>query len=170
LLALQAFPGLLALPAYYLLLNAFGLINNLLGLVFIYAAGSLVLSCWNTKSYFDTLPVELEQAALLDGASHTQTFLHISLPLALPALAVSALFSFISGWSEFPLANLVLNANGTGSNLTFLLGLYSLQSDFRTPWGIFAAASILVSVPLMLIFLYAQRFFRSGLTLGSTAN
>jgi arabinogalactan oligomer/maltooligosaccharide transport system permease protein len=170
LLALQAFPALLALPAYYLLLNALGLVNNLLGLVLIYAAGALVFSCWNTKSYIDTLPVELEQAALLDGATHTRAFWHIVLPLITPALAVSALLSFIVGWNEFALANLVLNANGTGSNLTFILGLYSLQSDFRTPWGIFAAASIIISIPLMLVFFYAQQFLKSGLTIGSMAN
>jgi arabinogalactan oligomer/maltooligosaccharide transport system permease protein len=170
LLALQAFPGLLALPAYYLLLNALGLVNNLLGLVLIYAAGALVFSCWNTKSYFDMLPVELEQAAMIDGATSFQAFIRIALPLAAPAVAVSALFSFLSGWNEFALANLVLNANSTGNNLTFILGLYSLQRDFRTPWGIFAAASIVISVPLMLIFFYSQRFFRSGLTIGSMAN
>ena len=170
LLALQAFPGLLALPAYYLLLNALGLTNNLLGLILIYAAGSLVFCCWNTKSYFDTLPVELEQAALIDGATHTQAFLRVALPLARPALVVSALFSFISGWNEYALANLVLNANSSGSNLTFILGLYSLQSDYHTPWGIFAAASVIISIPLTLLFLYAQGFFKSGLTLGGLAN
>lgn len=170
LLALQAFPGLLALPAYYLLLNAFGLLNNLLGLVVIYAAGALVFSCWNTKSYIDSLPVELEQAALLDGCTPFQAFRMIVLPLITPALAVSALFTFTSGWSEFALANLVLNANSTGSNLTFILGLFSLQDDFRTPWGIFAASSIVISLPLMLIFLYAQRYFKSGLTLGGVQN
>jgi arabinogalactan oligomer/maltooligosaccharide transport system permease protein len=170
LLALQAFPGLLALTAYYLLLNALNLLNNLFGLALIYAAGAVVFCCWNTKTYLDALPVELEQAALLDGATTLQAFWHIVLPLATPALAVSALFTFMSGWNEFALANLVLNANANGSNLTFILGLYSLQSDFRTPWGIFAAASIMVSVPLMLIFFFAQRYFRSGLALGGLAN
>lgn len=170
LLALQAFPGLLAMTAYYLMLNALNLLNNLLGLVLIYAAGALVFNCWNTKSYLDSLPVELEQAAMLDGASPFQAFRHIVLPLASPALAVAALFTFTSGWNEFALANLVLNANATGSNLTFILGLYSLQDNFRTPWGIFAAASIIISVPLMLIFLFAQRYFKSGLALGSVAN
>lgn len=167
LLAIQAFPGLLALPAYYLLLNALGLLNNLLGLIFIYSAGTLVFGCWNLKGYFDTLPVELEQAAMIDGATTRQAFLQVALPLAAPALASSAIFMFLSGWNEFALANLVLNSNETGSNLTFILGLYSMQSDFRTPWGIFAAASVIISVPLVLIFLYVQRFFQSGLTIGS---
>lgn len=167
LLAIQAFPGLLALTAYYILLDKLGLINSLVGLVVIYAGGSLVFGTWNIKGYFDTLPVELEQAALIDGATPTQAFLRVALPLAAPALAASALFMFIVGWNEFALANLVLNSNATGSNLTFVLGLYSLQSDFRTPWGYFAAASVVVSVPLIILFLYAQRFFKSGLTIGS---
>jgi arabinogalactan oligomer/maltooligosaccharide transport system permease protein len=170
LLALQAFPGLLALSAYYLMLNALNLLNNLLGLVLIYAAGALVFCCWNTKSYFDSLPIELEHAAMLDGATPFQAFWRIVLPLATPALAVSALLNFTAGWNEFALANLVLNANANGNNLTFMLGLYSLQSDFHTPWGIFAAASVVISVPLMLIFLYVQRYFKSGLALGSVAN
>ncbi|GER83811.1 MAG: ABC transporter permease subunit [Thermogemmatispora sp.] len=170
LLTLQAFPGLLALTAYYLLLNALHLLNNLLGLVLIYSAGAIVFCCWNTKSYLDGLPIELEQAALLDGATPFQAFWHIVLPLATPALAVAALFTFMTGWNEFALANLVLNANANGSNLTFILGLYSLQSDFRTPWGIFAASSVIVSIPLMLIFFFAQRYFRSGLAQGGLAN
>lgn len=167
LLALQAFPALLALPAYYLILNAFGLINNLFGLIIVYAAGSLVFSCWNIKGYFDTLPVELEQAAMVDGASHLQAFLRITLPLAVPVLIVSTILAFIGGWNEFAIANLVLNANSTGNNLTFILGLYSLQSDFRTPWGYFAASSVIISVPLVIAFTYTQRFFKSGLTIGS---
>ncbi|QBD82085.1 ABC transporter permease subunit [Ktedonosporobacter rubrisoli] len=167
LLTLQAFPALLALPAYYLLLDALGLINNLLGLILVYAGGQLVFGCWNIKGYFDTIPVELEQAAMIDGASHLQAFLRVTLPLSIPALIASAMFIFLAGWNEFAIANLVLNANDTGSNLTFILGVYSLQSDFRTPWGYFAASSVLVTLPLLLLFLYAQRFFQSGLTIGS---
>lgn len=167
LLAIQAFPALLALPAYYLLLNSLGLINNLAGLVIVYSAGTLVFGAWNIKGYFDTLPVELEQAAMIDGASHFQAFWRVTLPLATPAIAASAIFMFIGGWNEYALANLVLNANDTaGSNLTFILGLYSLQSDYHTPWGIFAASSVIISVPLIALFLYAQRFFKSGLTIG----
>lgn len=169
LLAIQAFPALLAITAYYYLLQYLNLLNTapLLGLALIYASGSLIFSCWNIKGYFDTLPVELEQAALIDGATHTQAFLRITLPLAAPALTVTALLIFVGAWNEFPLANFVLNSNDTGSNLTFILGLFRLQGDFRTPWGYFAATSVAISLPLMIIFLYAQRFFQSGLTVGS---
>ncbi|HEU5199353.1 MAG TPA: ABC transporter permease subunit [Ktedonobacterales bacterium] len=172
LLAIQAFPSLLALLAYYLLLQTLGLINTLEGLAVVYAAQSVVFGAWNLKGYFDTLPVELEQAALVDGATPTQAFWRVTLPLAAPALATTALFSFIGGWNEFALANILLSSNGLGgeslgTNITFPVGIYSLTSDFRVPWGYFAAASVMVAIPIMILFFYLQRFFKSGLTIGS---
>jgi arabinogalactan oligomer/maltooligosaccharide transport system permease protein len=166
LLVLQAFPGLLALVAYYRLMLTLGLINTLIGLSLIYTAGALAFNAWNIKGYFDTLPVELEQAAMIDGATHTQAFLRVTLPLAAPALATSAILFFIGAWNEFAIANYLLSDNGFQTNLTFGLGIYNLQGDFRTPWGYFAATSVIVSIPLMALFLYAQRYFRSGLTIG----
>ncbi|MGZ3584502.1 MAG: sugar ABC transporter permease [Ktedonobacterales bacterium] len=167
LLAIQAFPGLLALLAYYLLLQSLQLIGHVEGLMIVYAAGTVVFGVWNIKGYFDTLPIELEQAALVDGATPTQAFLRITLPLAAPALAASALFMFIGGWNEFPLANILLSANDAANNVTWPVGLNALQSNFRTPWGYFAAASVMISVPVMILFLWLQRFFQSGLTVGS---
>ncbi len=169
LLALQAFPALLAITAYYYLLSYTGLLNTapLIGLALIYAAGTLVFGTWNIKGYFDTLPVELEQAAMIDGATQWQAFRRITLPLAAPALAASALFMFVGGYTEFALANFVLNANSNGSNLTFILGLYGLQQTYHTPWGYFAATAVIISIPLMVLFLYASRYFQSGLTIGA---
>jgi arabinogalactan oligomer/maltooligosaccharide transport system permease protein len=74
---------------------------------------------------------------------------------------------FIGGWNEFPLANILLNADAQGSNLTWPLGLNALGGDFRTPWGYFAAASVLIAIPVMIVFLWLQRYFQSGLTVGS---
>ncbi|HLI05214.1 MAG TPA: ABC transporter permease subunit [Ktedonobacteraceae bacterium] len=168
LLALQAFPGLLAITAYYYLLEYLNLLNTapLVGLALIYAAGSLVFGTWNMKGYFDTIPVDLEQAAMIDGATMQQAFWRVTLPLATPALAASALFMFVGSYTEFALANFVLNANSNGSNLTFILGLNALQGTYTTPWGYFAATSVIISIPLMALFLYARRFFQSGLTVG----
>lgn len=168
LLALQAFPGLLAITAYYYLLQYLNLLNTapLVGLALVYAAGSLVFGTWNMKGYFDTIPVDLEQAAMIDGATMWQAFWKVTLPLAAPALAASALFMFVGSYTEFALANFVLNANSNGSNLTFILGLNALQGTYTTPWGYFAATAVIVSVPLMALFLYARRFFQSGLTVG----
>jgi arabinogalactan oligomer / maltooligosaccharide transport system permease protein len=173
LIALQAFPSLLALLAYYLMYvniqNVAGIdLFNLLGLSLIYTAGAVTFGAWNMKGYFDTLPVELEQAALVDGATPTQAFLRVTLPLALPALASTALLMSIGQINEFALANLILfNQDQAGPGVTFILGLRSLQTDYRVPWGYFAAASTLVSLPLMALFFYVQRFFKSGLTIGS---
>lgn len=173
LIALQAFPSLLALLAYYLMyVNVQALTGislfNLIGLALVYTAGAVTFGAWNMKGYFDTLPVELEQAALVDGATPTQAFLRITLPLALPALASTALLMSIGQINEFALANLILfNQDQAGPGVTFILGLQSLQADYRVPWGYFAAASTMVSLPLMALFLYVQRFFKSGLTIGS---
>jgi arabinogalactan oligomer / maltooligosaccharide transport system permease protein len=165
LIALQAFPGLLAIYAYYSILSTLHLDGTLLGLGIVYASTNLVFGVWNIKGYLDTLPFELEEAALVDGASNFVTFTRIILPLATPTLAASALFMFIGGWNEFVLAKLILNPDN--NSLTVPVGLFQLQQDQYTPWGYFAAAAVLVSIPLMLLFLYLQRFFRAGLTIGS---
>jgi arabinogalactan oligomer/maltooligosaccharide transport system permease protein len=165
LFALQTFPGLLAIYAYYDILTLLHLDGTIIGLSLVYAAGNIVFGVWNIKGYFDTLPIELEEAARVDGASYFTTFMRIILPLAAPALAASALFMFIGGWNEFVLAKLILNPDN--NSLTVPVGLFQLQQDQYTPWGYFAAASVLVSLPLMALFLYLQRFFRSGLTIGS---
>jgi arabinogalactan oligomer / maltooligosaccharide transport system permease protein len=165
LIALQTFPGLLAIYAYYSILSALHLDGTPIGLAVVYAAGNIVFGVWNIKGYFDTLPVELEEAARVDGASNFDTFWRIILPLSGPALAASALFMFIGGWNEFVLAKLILNPDP--NSLTVPVGLFQLQQDQYTPWGYFAASSVIVSVPLMLLFLYLQRFFKAGLTIGS---
>lgn len=164
-LALQAFPGLLALYAYYNILQFLHLDGTIVGLSIIYAAGSIVFGVWNIKGYFDTIPKELEEAALVDGASYFRTFWQVILPLATPSIAVSALFMFIGGWNEFALAKLILNP--FPNSLTVPVGLFNLQDSHYSPWGYFAAASVIVSVPLMALFLWLQTFLRSGLTIGS---
>lgn len=165
LIALQTFPGLLAIYAYYSILRLLHLDGTLIGLAIVYAAGNVVFGVLNIKGYFDTIPIELEEAARVDGASYFTIFSKIILPLSAPALAASALFMFIGGWNEFVLAKLILNPDI--HSLTVPVGLFLLQSDNSVPWGYFAAASVLVSIPMMALFLYLQRFFKSGLTVGS---
>jgi arabinogalactan oligomer / maltooligosaccharide transport system permease protein len=167
LLSLQAFPGLLALIGYFQLLSVLHLTGSLVGLAIVFSAGTVTFGAWNLRGSFDAIPVELEQAAWVDGATPTQAFLRVALPLVAPGIAATALLMFIGMWNEFALSNILLNSNADGSNLTFALGMQGLQSDYRVPWGYFAAASVTVSAPLMAVFLYAQRFFKSGLTIGS---
>jgi arabinogalactan oligomer/maltooligosaccharide transport system permease protein len=162
-LALQAFPAALALPAYYLILLRLNLTNSHLGLILVYAAGAIVFNVWNLKGYFDTIPIDLEEAAMIDGATPTQAFLRVMLPLARPALAVTALFGFLAGFGDFIFANTVLFDEQL---YTAPVGIFGLQDGYRNPWGWFAACALIVSVPIVVLFLYLQRNLVSGLAAG----
>jgi arabinogalactan oligomer / maltooligosaccharide transport system permease protein len=163
LLTLQAFPGLLALFAYYLILNNLGLTDSRLGLVLVYSAGAVVFNVWNLKGYFDTIPIDLEEAATIDGCTPTQAFIRVMLPLARPSLAVTALFGFLAGWNEYIVAQTLLFSE---ENYTIPVGVFGLQDGYSTPWGYFAAASFVVSLPVVVLFLYLQRNLVSGLSAG----
>jgi arabinogalactan oligomer/maltooligosaccharide transport system permease protein len=119
---------------------------------------------WNIKGYFDTLPYELEEAAMVDGATPTQVFWHIMLPLARPILAVTALLGFLGGFGDFILANTVLFEERL---YTAPVGIWALQVGYRNPWGWFAASALILATPITLVFLYLQRHLVSGLTAGS---
>jgi arabinogalactan oligomer/maltooligosaccharide transport system permease protein len=136
---------------------------SLVGLMLAYGSGTLPFAIWNLKGYFDTVPRELEEAALIDGASMTQTFIRIIMPLSVPALAVTVLFAFMSGWTEFILAWTFLE---NPSRFTLAMALRSMQGQFATPWSDFAAMSILMSIPIVVLFFLLQRYLVSGLTVG----
>ncbi len=143
----------------------FNLRTTLWGVGIAMVAGALPFSIWNMKGFIDTIPKELEEAALIDGASPTQTFLQIMLPLAVPGLAVTALFGFISGWTEFVLSWQFLADNM--NQFTLAMALYGMQGERNTPWANFAAMSILVSIPVTLVFFLLQKYVVSGLTVGA---
>ncbi len=163
-LAIQAFPGILALVPIAQILAAIGLYRNLFGLVLAYMAGALVFATWNLKGYFDTIPIDLEEAGMIDGAGPIQSFLYIALPLARPALAITALFGFMAGWGEFFLANVLIPA--PDAKKTAMVGMFQLASQTNVPWGRFAAGAVLIIIPIVIIFLWLQRYLESGLTLG----
>lgn len=163
-LALQAFPGVLSLVPVAQLLSALGLYGSKLGLVFAYTTGTLIFCTWNLKGYFDTIPIDLEEAGMIDGCGPVQSFLLIALPLARPALAVTALFGFLAGWGDFIFASVLVPAPDSAKML--VPGLYSLANSMSVPWGYFAAGAIMVIIPVAAVFLYLQRFFESGLTMG----
>jgi arabinogalactan oligomer/maltooligosaccharide transport system permease protein len=163
-LAIQAFPGILALVAIAQILAAIGLYANHAGLIMAYLAGTLVFVIWNLKGYFETIPVALEEAAMIDGCGPIQSFISIALPLARPALAVTALFGFMAGWGEFFLANILIPA--PDAKKTVMVGMYQMANEVAVPWGRFASGAILVLIPIILIFLWLQRYLESGLTVG----
>jgi len=164
LLALQAFPGVLALVPIALILQRLGLYGTRWGLILAYTTGTLVFTTWNLKGYFDTIPIDLEEAAMIDGAGPIQSFVRIALPLARPALATTALFGFMSGWTEYVMAQVLLA--GQAQKYTAPIGLAQMASDLSTPWGQYAAGALLVSVPVVILFLWLQRYLEAGLTMG----
>lgn len=161
----QMFPGtLMLIPLYIILVQGLKLGDSRLGLIIVYATTSIPFSVWQLKGYFDTIPKELEEAALMDGASVSRIFWTIILPLAKPAVAVTALFSFMTAWNEFVLAATFMNEE---SMYTAPVGLKFFVGGFSQQWGYFAAGSIIVSVPVVFLFLYLQKYLVSGLTAGS---
>ena len=163
LLITQMFPATLMLVPIYALLQYMGLGNALTGLVLVYSTSSLPFCVWMLKGYFDSLPKELEEAALMDGASPFQIFWRIVLPLARPALAVTALFSFMTAWNEFILAATLLN---DATRFTLPVALQRYVGEYKTEWGHFAAGAIVISIPVMALFFALQKHLVGGLTAG----
>lgn len=161
----QMFPGVLMLvPLYIILVQWLQLGSTYVGLVLIYATIAIPFCVWMLKGYFDTIPKELEESALIDGASAAQVFLRIVLPLAKPAVAVTALFSFLTGWNEFILAATFMDEEVL---YTAPVGLRFFVAGFSQQWGYFAAGSILVSIPVVALFYVLQKYLISGLTAGA---
>ncbi|MHA7627448.1 sugar ABC transporter permease [Corallococcus sp. M7] len=160
----QMFPGtLMLIPLYIILVQWLGLGSSRLGLIIVYATTSIPFSVWMLKGYFDTIPKDLEEAALMDGASPGRIFWSIILPLAKPAVAVTALFSFMTAWNEFILAATFMDQEAM---YTAPVGLRFFVGGFSQQWGYFAAGSIIVSVPVVFLFLFLQKYLVSGLTAG----
>lgn len=161
----QMFPGtLILIPLYIILVKWLGLGSSRLGLVLIYATTAIPFCVWMLKGYFDTIPRELEESALMDGASAGTVFLRIILPLAKPAVAVTALFSFMTSWNEFILAATFMDKEVM---YTAPVGLRFFVGGFSQQWGYFAAGSIIVSIPIVVLFLFLQKYLVSGLTAGA---
>ena len=163
LLVLQVFPNSMAVAGYYILIYRFGLVDSSLALIFVLAGGS-AYNIWLLKSYIDGLPVELDEAAMVDGANQFQVFYKIIIPLAMPQLAVIFLFSFIATYSEYVITSIFLQTPG---KMTLALGLQSFISDqFAAHWTLFSAAAVISSLPIMIVFMCLQRFIPSGLVAG----
>lgn len=164
LILLYAFPSLLSMTALYKLLSPMGLINKRTGLIIVYTGTMAVFALWNMKGYFDTIPVELEEAAKIDGAGPLRIVLRIILPLAKPTIAVTAMMVLIYVWNEYIFS---INFMTGESTYTLAAGLYSLQANETSgSWPVFSAASLLVSLPILIIFFALQKNMTSGLTSG----
>ena len=161
----QMFPGTLTLiPIFIIIVQWLGLGSSYTGLVLVYSTTAIPFCVWMLKGYFDTIPRELEESALIDGASQLTIFTRIILPLAKPAIAVTALFSFMTSWNEFIIAATIINKEQMYTvpvGLRFFVGGYSQQ------WGYFAAGALVAAIPVVVLFLFLQKFLVSGLTAGA---
>ena len=164
LLVTQMFPATMLLLPLYLILIKLHLINSYLGVIIIYAATALPFCIWQLKGYYDTIPISLEEAAGIDGCSRWQSFYIVVLPLATPALVITALFSFMTAWNEYVVAALMLQDTKI---FTLPLGLKMFQGNMSTQWGLYAAGALLVSIPVVLLFLILSRYLVSGLSSGA---
>lgn len=164
LITTQMFPVTMLLLPLFLMLLHLKIYDTFLGLVVAYSATALPFCIWQMKGYYDTIPPSLEEAARIDGCTQWQTFHIIVLPLATPALVITALFSFMSAWSEYLVAAVLINDRNL---FTLPLGLKLFQSQFDTQWGLYSAGAVVVSIPVIVLFLLLSRWLVSGLTLGS---
>jgi arabinogalactan oligomer / maltooligosaccharide transport system permease protein len=164
LLTTQMIPAPMLMIPLYILASQWRLTNTWWGLVVAYSVSSIPFSIWILKGYYDTIPIELEQSAMIDGASRMGAFYKIILPLSAPSLAIAFLFNFTTAWNDYLLARIILNNKDM---LTWTLGLRQMQGQFQTQWAEFSAAAIMISIPVMLLFFYSSKWLVSGLTLGS---
>ena len=163
LLVLQVFPNSMAVSGYYILIYNFGLVDSALALIFVLAGGS-AFNIWLLKSYIDGIPIELDEAAMVDGAGQFKVFYSIILPLAMPQLVVIFLFSFIATYSEYVITSVFLQTPG---KMTLALGLQSfITNQFAAHWTLFSAAAVISSLPIMIVFMALQKFIQNGLVAG----
>jgi arabinogalactan oligomer / maltooligosaccharide transport system permease protein len=163
LLATQLIPAAMLLVPIYILAVQLKLTNSYVGLVIGLSVTAVPFSIWILKGYYDTVPIELEEAARIDGCSQLEAFYRVLLPLSTPALAIVFLFNFLAAWNDYFLARVLISKEAL---LVWPLGLQRFQAQFTTQWNELAAASILISIPVVALFLYSSKWLVSGVTAG----
>jgi multiple sugar transport system permease protein len=161
----QLMPTAAIIVPLFITLRVLGLVNTYLGLILVYMIVTLPLSVWMLTSYFRAIPVELEEAAFIDGASRIGVLFRITLPLSIPGIVAVAVYSFVTTWNEFIFALCF----ATDSRVkTLPIGLAEFSTEFNTDWGAVMAASLVMTVPIAVLFFSMQRYFVGGLTAGAT--
>ena len=164
LITTQMFPLTMLLLPLFIVLIKLKAYDSYFALIIAYSATALPFIIWQMKGYYDTIPYSLEEAAAIDGCSQFGIFWRIVLPLAAPALVITALFSFMTAWSEYLVAAVLIQDQ---SLFTLPLGLKMFQSNMEVSWGLYSAGAVVVSIPVVALFLFLSRWLVSGLTLGS---
>lgn len=170
-LAVLMLPSVATIAPLFVLLNSvrvgdFILRSSLAGVALALISGALPFAIWNLKGYMDTIPKDLEEAAVIDGCSRTQAFRYIILPLAMPALAVTAFLGFVAGWTDFYFSWMFLDPHRDETLTMALFGMVGTYAS-TTPWNVLSAFAILVSLPVSLVYLIFQRWIIGGLAIGA---
>lgn len=164
LLLTQMFPSIMLLVPYYTVLKTIGLLNTYLGIILVYVSINIAFCTWMMMGYFRSLPTDLDEAAIVDGCNRWQVFWKIILPLTLPGLASVAIYAFITGWNEYMFASILTT---TDSMKTITIGIAELNGQYKVLWNDMMAASIIASLPLIILYMFMQKYFISGLTAGA---
>lgn len=164
LLITQMFPGVMLVVPFYAVLSKYHLVNSLLGLVIVYAATNIAFSTWMIVSYFKTIPIELDEAARVDGASSFRIFWNIILPLIVPGIAAVAMFVLFNGWNEYMYSSVLVSKDELK---TLTVGIIALNSQYQIKWNDLMAASSISSLPLVILFVSFQKYFIAGMTGGA---
>jgi len=154
-------PGVLLVGPYFKMLSLVGLYNTLLGLILSQITITLPFSIWMLKGYVDTVPTEIDQAAMVDGASRTRTFLLVVLPGILPGLVATIIFAFLLSWGDLLWALCLINAK---AKQTLTLGITQLVGEFRTEWSTIMAATVIATMIPAVLYLLLQNFLIKGFT------
>ncbi|MAN76751.1 carbohydrate ABC transporter permease [Pelagibacterium flavum] len=161
----QLLPTAAIIVPLFVTLRTLGLVNTYLGLILVYMIITLPLAVWMLTSYFRSIPVELEEAAIIDGSSRIGVLFRITLPLSIPGIIAVLVYSFVTTWNEFIFA---LTFATDSSVKTLPIGLAEFTTEFNTDWGAVMAASMIMTVPIAVLFLSMQRMFVGGMTAGAT--
>lgn len=163
LFAVQMFPIILALIPLFLIFRPLGLIDHPLSVIIVYGLINLPFITWMTRSYFDTIPRELDEASFIDGCSHFGALFRIVLPLSGPGLAAASIFAFLLAYNEFFVANVFLR---TEAAMTLPVGIQMFMQQFSTDWGSLTAAATVTMLPTLILFLFVQKFITHGAIAG----
>lgn len=158
LLGMMIPPVMLIIPQFIIVKNLH-LLDSLWGLIVVYVSVTLSMQTFLLRSFFETIPRELEDAVLVDGGSRWDIFIKIILPLSKPGLAVVAIFTFLYAWNEFPWAHVAIRE---GSRRTLPVAIALFQSQYLTQWGLLFAATTVASIPVIIVFVIFQRYFIQG--------
>jgi len=165
-LVMQMFPSFLGMTALYVLFLTFGLLDSHWALILLYSAGAIPGNTWLLKGYLNSIPKELDESAMLDGASKSQVFLKIILPLIRPMVSFFAIGAFMGPWMDFIFPRLILSSN---ENLTLAVGLHGMiTGNANNLYTRFAAGAVLVAIPLTIMFIAVQKHMVEGLSAGAT--